>query len=60
MAALTYPYKSRYILYSIWHPNWHFVETPCSQLFRGKIAAFAFHLKSTQVRKYTHLTLGVL
>ena len=24
MAALTYPYINRYILYSIWHPNWHF------------------------------------
>lgn len=58
MAALTELYKDCYILYTIWHPNWHFVETPCSQHFRGKTASFAFQLRSTQVRKHTHLTLG--
>ena len=41
MAALTYPYKSRYILYSIWHPNWHFVETPYSHFFQTLSRIFA-------------------
>ena len=60
MAALTYTYITRYILYSIWHPNWHFGHIPYSTAFQRYKAKSGFQQKSFRVKICFCLALGLI
>ena len=60
MAALTYTYITRYILYSIWHPNWHFGHIPYSTAFQRYKAKSGFQQKSFRVKICFCIALGLI